>query len=344
MRNRSLIVVGVAAVSVLALSGCVFVGGPLTTVEREIDDATAVQLKTGGDIVITLGDSPSLTITGVQGVINRITSEVHDGVLVLDIPGPTFGLGEIDYALTLPSISAVDVDGSGDVEVDFAGASDVNVEISGSGDVEGENIAAGEVSVEISGSGNVDLSGTTSTFNVSIDGSGDVEADDLEATDATVDISGAGEVSVRATGTLDVKINGSGTVRHSGGAELTTDISGSGEVIEGGTLTIVSKTSPYTYLSRRPLLVAPEAGLDTPLSVTVVKVKRAGSMLSLGAAALLSPKMLHRHPNVEHRDGVTGLTITDAEPFPYQVDGDYLGEVNRLDFAYEPDVLTIVVP
>ena len=67
-------------------------------------------------------------------------------------------------------------------------------------------------------------------------------------------------------------------------------------------------------------------------------------MLSLGAAALLSPQMLHRHPNVEHRDGVTGLTISDAEPFPYQVDGEYLGEVNRLDFAYEPDVLTIVRP
>jgi diacylglycerol kinase family enzyme len=118
----------------------------------------------------------------------------------------------------------------------------------------------------------------------------------------------------------------------------------SGEVIEGGTLAIVSKTSPYTYLGHRPLVVAPEAGLDTPLSVTVLKVKRAGSMLSLGAAALLSPAMLHRHPNVDHRDGITSLTITDAEPFPYQVDGDYLGEVNRLDFAYEPDVLTIVVP
>jgi len=118
----------------------------------------------------------------------------------------------------------------------------------------------------------------------------------------------------------------------------------SGEVIEGGTLTIISKTSPYTYLGRRPLVVAPAAGLDTPLSVTVIKVHRTGSMLSLAASALLSPQMLHRHPNVEHRDGVTAATITGVEPFPYQVDGDYLGEVNRLEFAYEPDVLTVVVP
>ncbi len=119
---------------------------------------------------------------------------------------------------------------------------------------------------------------------------------------------------------------------------------GSGEVIEGGTLTIVSKTSPYTYLGNRPLLVAPAAGLETPLSVTVIKTRHAPSMLTLAAAAMVSPEALHRHPNVEHRDDVRRATITGTESFPYQVDGDYLGEVNRLDFSYEPDVLTLVVP
>jgi diacylglycerol kinase family enzyme len=119
---------------------------------------------------------------------------------------------------------------------------------------------------------------------------------------------------------------------------------GSGEVMEGGTLAIVSKTSPYTYLGKRPLVVAPAAGLDSPLSVTVVSARRAPSMLTLAAAAMLSPEMLHRHPNVEHRDDVTAVTVTSSGPFPYQVDGDYLGEVHRLDFGYEPDVLTLVVP
>lgn len=119
---------------------------------------------------------------------------------------------------------------------------------------------------------------------------------------------------------------------------------GSGEVIEGGTFAIVSKTSPYTYIGHRPFLVAPAAGLDTPLSITVLKTRHAPAMLSLAAAALVSPDALHRHPNVEHRDNVTAATITGTALFPYQVDGDYLGEVNRLDFGYEPDVLTLVVP
>ncbi|HSG14498.1 MAG TPA: hypothetical protein VLA22_11575, partial [Gaiellaceae bacterium] len=31
-------------------------------------------------------------------------------------------------------------------------------------------------------------------------------------------------------------------------------------------------------------------------------------------------------------------------PFPWQVDGDYLGEVERLEVRYEPDAISLVVP
>ena len=44
------------------------------------------------------------------------------------------------------------------------------------------------------------------------------------------------------------------------------------------------------------------------------------------------------------RDGVVSATIASEEPFPYQVDGDYLGNVRRLDIASVPDALTMVVP
>jgi diacylglycerol kinase family enzyme len=116
------------------------------------------------------------------------------------------------------------------------------------------------------------------------------------------------------------------------------------EVIEGATLLIVSKTSPYTFLGPRPLVVAPAATLDSPLSLTIVSAQRTTGMLSIAGAALSSPKLLHRHPAVDQRDGVHHASITGVEPFPYQVDGDYLGDVTRLDFGYVPDALTLVVP
>ena len=38
------------------------------------------------------------------------------------------------------------------------------------------------------------------------------------------------------------------------------------------------------------------------------------------------------------------LVVEHDTPFPYQVDGDYLGETNRLEFRHVPDAVRLVVP
>ena len=49
-------------------------------------------------------------------------------------------------------------------------------------------------------------------------------------------------------------------------------------------------------------------------------------------------------PIVENRSGVTDLTVTGHGPFPYQVDGDHLGDAEVLQFQWRPDVLSLVLP
>ena len=38
------------------------------------------------------------------------------------------------------------------------------------------------------------------------------------------------------------------------------------------------------------------------------------------------------------------LEVESDEAFPYQVDGDYLGEINRLEFHHVPDAVNLVFP
>ena len=121
----------------------------------------------------------------------------------------------------------------------------------------------------------------------------------------------------------------------------------SGEVIEGGDARDRLEDEPV-HVPRQPAAASSRRrpGLDTPLSVTVVKVYAARpSMLCArrgrdAVARDAAPAPERRAPRRRAR----GRRSRGAEPFPYQVDGDYLGEVNRLDFGYEPDVLTLVVP
>ena len=45
----------------------------------------------------------------------------------------------------------------------------------------------------------------------------------------------------------------------------------------------------------------------------------------------------------EHAD-IAGVVVKGHRPFPYQVDGDYLGEVTQLRFRYERDCISLVLP
>lgn len=226
--------IALAALTLPLLAGCAFTAGPVVSEERSIDDVTAVVLETAGDLTITRGE-PSLTISAGSAVISSLTAEIRDGVLYLgQAPGiiPNWSRDNVRYALQLPTIESLLIEGSGDVVGDFAGADDVEISIEGSGDVEASGIDADAVTVSIGGSGDIELSGATTALRASIEGSGDIDADDLSAVDATTSIDGSGEIRVHATGTLDASISGSGTVTYSGGAKVTSSIDGSGEIVQ----------------------------------------------------------------------------------------------------------------
>jgi hypothetical protein len=235
MTKRPVLAIALFATVTVALAGCVYIPvpmGPRVTEDRDIDDVTAVVLKTDGDVVVTLGEAPSLTITARAAAMDLLTSEVDDGVLTLNVNGPHLGLGDVDYALTVEQLSDVTIDGSGDVVVDFTGADEITVAISGSGDVEGSGVDASSVTTSIEGSGDIELTGRADEHTLEIDGSGNFEGLDFETERARVSISGSGDVEVFVTGELDAEISGSGEIRYLGDPEVTSDISGSGSVVE----------------------------------------------------------------------------------------------------------------
>ena len=117
-----------------------------------------------------------------------------------------------------------------------------------------------------------------------------------------------------------------------------------GEVIGDSAFAIVSNTSPYTYLGRRPIVVAPGATLDDPLALTMFRELNIPLILGGAASALGRARMLTRHRKIVQRTDLAALTVTGHGPFPFQVDGDYLGETEHLEIRYEPDALTLVMP
>ena len=42
--------------------------------------------------------------------------------------------------------------------------------------------------------------------------------------------------------------------------------------------------------------------------------------------------------------GEFALSVDDERPFPYQLDGDYLGETTQLRFTHVPEAVRLVMP
>lgn len=119
---------------------------------------------------------------------------------------------------------------------------------------------------------------------------------------------------------------------------------GEGDVVSNGYFTIALNTDPYTYLGSRPFSVAPEATLDRPMSIVTIRSLSAYRISRLVASTLRSPDGVTTGRGLDVRADVSNVTLSSSKPFPYQLDGDYLGDVTSLDLAWEPDVLRLVVP
>ena len=117
-----------------------------------------------------------------------------------------------------------------------------------------------------------------------------------------------------------------------------------GRVVDDAYFTIVLNTSPYTYLGNRGLDLTPEATLDNGLSVVCIRTMDFVKVLALVGSAIGSGRHLRssRHAVVAH--DLDHLEVIGHGPFPFQVDGDFLGHADTLTYQHRPNALRLVLP
>jgi len=115
-------------------------------------------------------------------------------------------------------------------------------------------------------------------------------------------------------------------------------------MIEDARFTVCLNTDPYTYVGTRPFTIAPDATLDRPLVLVTLRSLDVVPVARIMASALGSGERLRRDPSVVYQTDVVEAEIVGYGPIPHQVDGDYLGDVERLSLRHEPDVLSLVMP
>ena len=117
-----------------------------------------------------------------------------------------------------------------------------------------------------------------------------------------------------------------------------------GGVVDDSYFSIVMNTNPYTYLGNRPFDVIPEATLDRGLAVVSFRSLKLATLLGAAGSALGLGGDLRRRKHLDVRTDLDELVVEGHGPFPYQVDGDHLGDTELLRFRHEPAAMRLVLP
>lgn len=188
--------------------------GVAATSTRALANFSGIDLAGSNNVIVVAGARQSVVVHADSNLLSRVTTQVKAGKLIIGDVGSFAAKTPLYVEVSVPSLTALDLSGSGNITV--------------------TGIRASRLAVTLPGSGNISASGSVTRLNVSIDGSGDAQCSGLIAQNVDAVVSGSGSIFVTATHSLDAKVPGSGTVLYGGSPpRVTTSITGSGEVTPG---------------------------------------------------------------------------------------------------------------
>lgn len=212
----------------------------IITEQRTVSGLTGIDIRTFGRVLLTQGDSESLSIKGSDNLVALVNTSVRNGILIIEMEETINVLNAdledlLTFTIELKDLTSLTVSGLAMVEMETLTTSDLAVTMSGAGQLQLGRFSAESVKIDLSGLGNVEIAGEVDHANIVISGAGEVSAADLKCKTAEVDIPGLGSATVWVTDQLTGTISGGGNVSYYGNPQTDTSTSGLGEFKSLGT-------------------------------------------------------------------------------------------------------------
>jgi Putative auto-transporter adhesin, head GIN domain len=186
--------------------------GVAATRARDLALFNSVELAGSNDVVIRVGEKHSVVVRADDNLLDRVTTEVQSGTLVIaNTPGGFTTESPMSVEVSVPTLNALTLTGSGNIVVDGIESENLNVTLPGNGTLTG--------------------SGTATRLDVAVSGSGTVQFTRLVANGVRAVVSGSGSIFVTATQTLDASVSGSGAILYTGNPQdVTKSVTGTGAI------------------------------------------------------------------------------------------------------------------
>ncbi len=191
--------------------------GVIKQESRAVANFSRLVLALPATVALSQGPAESLTISADDNLLPLMTTRVDGDQLIIegDNSRGFSTKNAIKVRLTVKSLEAITIKGSGDVFGDQLNGDKLDISIAGSGDVKFKSIRADQLKIGIDGSGDIGVDAIDSkSVDASIHGSGDIRLPSLQSTLVKISVNGSGDVFAAGnTDKVDVEIMGSGDVR-----------------------------------------------------------------------------------------------------------------------------------
>ncbi len=200
---------------------------------RGVSGFTAINMGSFGKVILSQGNSESLTISGSDNLVPLIKTTVSNGTLNIEtdenINVTSFNkTNMLTFTIGVKDLSSLTVSGLGDVSMETLSTPNLTLTMSGAGKVQLNQLTADMLNVNVSGLGSVDIAGDVGEATISIPGAGTINAPDLKIKTANVTVPGLGSATVWVTDKLAGTISGAGTISYYGNPQTDVNTTGLG--------------------------------------------------------------------------------------------------------------------
>jgi Putative auto-transporter adhesin, head GIN domain len=189
--------------------------GVAATQVRHLPVFSSVELAGSNNVYISVGGKQAVVVRADDNLLDRVTTKVRShNLVVANAPGNFTTESPMRVDVTVPTLAAVTLSGSGNVIV--------------------HGVQARELEVTLPGSGTLVGSGRATRFDITVSGSGTAHFTRLIANQVRALVSGSGSIFVTATTRLDATVTGTGAILYSGNpGRVTKHVTGTGAITGG---------------------------------------------------------------------------------------------------------------
>jgi hypothetical protein len=202
----------VSVVGGMIVWGCGAEGnGNLVSDFRDVGEFTGIRVEGSVNVTYSQGESAQLELTADSNLLELITTDVINDVLVVGTSGSFSTESNMTLHCHSSNIKRVCIVGSGDVDL--------------------QTVSVGALKLECKGTGGIFVQGEAHKLTVSIRDTGSVEASGLDAEVAKISVRSTGSATAKVTESLEAVIRGSGNIQVTGSPNVAKQaVTGSGKL------------------------------------------------------------------------------------------------------------------